>query len=393
MRMPGVVAAILLLVHQSAADCGAGYESGWLGQCHKCAPGRSSDAGGECEECSPGSVTADWGSTACHDCPGGSYSASTTECRACPVGTYSDTFLLGERRCKPCRPGWTNNLPGQKQCMQCPNGKYSANELECKECPPGTISDKLGHKSKGFLSGISAISDAMEDAGGNTACSQCPADRPLTSDHIHCHAAAQAGASPSVKLAEESAPPAEIPILVLFVVVSMALPCVAAYAMYSYQLRSCKWLVEQKDTLWKFPLYAHLLWDLFDVVTYSWWSASAIRASHDLSLMAPLFGIAAVSLIVPLYAQTHDLTYEAYTKFEMVVDVLQMLSANWIALHDIAMFNGMVLLSDVTSSVDLFIIKGPDYVKKIFEKSGKEVLCNLDGESESESEGESKSAA
>lgn len=89
------------------------------GQCVACEIGKYSSIGA-CEVCPSGRYTNETGSTTCHRCAAGFYSANTSYCGVCNESAHEYTNLFG---------------PGSTHCIEC-----SDTSVACQVCSPGTYS-------------------------------------------------------------------------------------------------------------------------------------------------------------------------------------------------------------------------------------------------------------
>ncbi|XP_055369802.1 uncharacterized protein si:ch211-286b4.4 [Betta splendens] len=133
-------------------------QSGLVGesQCRSCIPGfYCSETGlsavsGPCLPgfyCLEGSRTATPASSASGGvCPTGHYCAEGSGVPSpCPAGSYlNDTGANSEDACRPCPPGWFQDLSGQNKCNPCPPG------FHCQALSPSP--------TRGSLTGVSAPS-------------------------------------------------------------------------------------------------------------------------------------------------------------------------------------------------------------------------------------------
>jgi hypothetical protein len=148
-------------------DCPAGY-SKTLKACNPCAVGTiiatDSHMTGACTACDNGQY-APLASSACYDCPAGSYGSTTqictctkcgagkyrtavkatasSDCTPCGIGKYS--IVVGSasaNNCYPCPLGtYSASATGVSICTDCAAGKYSSwGAAVCTNCPAGKYS-------------------------------------------------------------------------------------------------------------------------------------------------------------------------------------------------------------------------------------------------------------
>lgn len=142
-----------------------------------CLPGRFGKAGGPCLSCAAGKYKLTPGCTACMNttdldcnlCPAGAYSTiigRNTSCDTCRAGTFS---LAGATACQTCGNGtYSLDLAGtciscnlgwfaainSSTCTACPQNTFldvfgKGSVLDCRPCPEGTVSSKLGNSDPG----------------------------------------------------------------------------------------------------------------------------------------------------------------------------------------------------------------------------------------------------
>ena len=117
-----------------------------------CVQGFTGENGSQCSACETGQYKAALGSSACDNCPKGTFSsqgsaASVSSCQDCAAGKYSST--PGAAACEACEAGKYSTSPGSytaSDCSSCDAGSYSYLAASvCTLCSPG--SDTLGSES------------------------------------------------------------------------------------------------------------------------------------------------------------------------------------------------------------------------------------------------------
>ena len=131
----------------------------------------------------------------CRDpCPSGAFLNTTSSaCQDCPIGTYMDVDKHMFIRCKMCEMGKTTRVTGSKassdcykcmpgqfynssksMCSPCPKGKYQdeMNKDICKDCASGTTTTDYGSKSSSECVLVCGLGKFLDDSTGR--CTDCP---------------------------------------------------------------------------------------------------------------------------------------------------------------------------------------------------------------------------
>ena len=149
--------------------------STYLGYCDLCTPGKYSPCGAKlCSFCDPGKYSTSPGSSACQDCPMGTFSIATGQrnvstCAECEAGKYSS--LLGASTASDCLDCPLHSLPasakGASECL-CEMGFVSNGDV-CTGCAAGKFKSVVGPG----LCSLCACGTYSNFAGA-TSCSMCP---------------------------------------------------------------------------------------------------------------------------------------------------------------------------------------------------------------------------
>ena len=138
-----------------------------------CNAGYTADADGkECVACKVGEYKEAKGTTDCHECEAGTYSAteaatSPETCAECPVRSDSPAGSSAVGECK-CNAGFSG--PDGGLCEECPAGTYKemSGSGACVECEVGTYSTASGATSKDTCTLCSAVSSSKPGVGSST---------------------------------------------------------------------------------------------------------------------------------------------------------------------------------------------------------------------------------
>ena len=114
-----------------------------LQACTTCAPNTFSQEGSfECLPCVPGEYESE---SECKKCEAGKFdhdSVPATQCKDCPAGTSSAKVgQTTNNTCVQCTIGHTS-LAGAKDCTRCPTGKVDHDQnaaTPCDKCPAGSV--------------------------------------------------------------------------------------------------------------------------------------------------------------------------------------------------------------------------------------------------------------
>lgn len=135
-----------------------------------------------------------------------------------------------------------------------------------------------------------------------------------------------------------------------------------------------EWLDKEEDELWGMPLVWHMRWDILDSSVFTAWGIAAVwsGSAPAMSIMIPISAIAVASFAVPILAVTVEIHVKAYTNIEIVIDLVQIVTMysvyHKVGIHESDTIVGILILSSITSFVDLIILKGPYGVRRMMMK-------------------------
>lgn len=134
---------------QSCLFCSAGTYSIMegatsSGTCQLCPEGKTSFQGSSaCFQCPKGSYSSETGT--CESCTAGKYSADGLNCQSCLPGSFSGP---GASSCSPCAPGSFQNEANSISCQECNINQFSrSNATSCISCPWGKVTTTKGQSN------------------------------------------------------------------------------------------------------------------------------------------------------------------------------------------------------------------------------------------------------
>jgi syndecan 4 len=155
--------------HRNCDSCPAGEgSSSGSSSCHDCGTGKYSAGAGDCQNCPMGKYSTKVKAETCSDCPKGKYSsAGSSQCGTeCPSGTFPE----GSGKCDFCPIG-KFSTEGDASCSNCASGTSTegkTGQSSCAKCPPGTNSSSAG--------GICQLcpDGTFQNLTGSISCMTCP---------------------------------------------------------------------------------------------------------------------------------------------------------------------------------------------------------------------------
>jgi len=170
-------------------------------ECYKCKPGNYAFEGktclgcpqgtysavgvasvSECTPCPAGFMTGNTGNTECKRCSSGFYEVERKYCEGCPMGTYSNEGVASASECKTCPPGTITRKIGTTECERCPWGTYESERTKCIHCPAGTFAPT---GVAGIEECIPCPAGSIAHGTGSTQCAKCPEGQ-YESKRIEC---------------------------------------------------------------------------------------------------------------------------------------------------------------------------------------------------------------
>ena len=132
-----------------------------------------------CSDCPAGSYNSQTGQPSCTNCGTGDYQDQTkqTSCKQCQQGKYNSQ--VGQPSCTNCGTGNYQDVLGQTNCKPCPAGKYqgSTGQASCTGNCPSSFAAGQGSPGAPIYAGISfsgALSPSSYHSGNKDLCGYCP---------------------------------------------------------------------------------------------------------------------------------------------------------------------------------------------------------------------------
>jgi len=116
----------------------------------------------------------------------------------------------------------------------------------------------------------------------------------------------------------------------------------------------------------------HVKWDYIDCMSYVVRCCAAVYDAKDKSIILLFAAVASASLAAPWYASHNVMQIGVFLKIQLVIDAAQVVTTGYaINMAGVAESNlgaGVTGLNFLTSLTDLFILKGPHYALKFYER-------------------------